>query len=147
MAADWDRALNEDVPRLAALLHETDVDEIEITIGDKTVRVRRQVASPDAVAPPADPDAAAPSETGPAALVTIGAEAVGVFYRAREGEETSLVAEGATVEERQVLAFIDVLGVPHEVLAPAAGTVARFLVNDGEPVAYGQPLVEFRQAT
>jgi acetyl-CoA carboxylase biotin carboxyl carrier protein len=57
-----------------------------------------------------------------------------------EDEPEPVAGVGDSVEEGQTIGYIDVLGVSHEVFAPAAGVIERFLVMDGQPVEYGQPL-------
>ena len=141
MTDDWERTLNEDVPRLAALLHELGVEEIEVSEGGRTVRLRR--AAPSVSSAPSE---AAAGEAGAAetvevsGMVTVRAERVGVFHRAAEGEPEPPVAEGDAVEEGQTIGFVDVLGVAHDVLAPDGGVLEQYLVVDGQPVEYGQPL-------
>jgi acetyl-CoA carboxylase biotin carboxyl carrier protein len=56
------------------------------------------------------------------------------------------VAEGDAVRAGQVLGVVEVLRLPHPVEAPADGRVVRFLVTSGQPVEYGQPLVELLPA-
>jgi acetyl-CoA carboxylase biotin carboxyl carrier protein len=138
---DWERALNDDVPRLAALIQELGVEEIEVSEGDRTIRLRR---STRAVAPAAAEDAALAPETvepeDESGVVTVRAEYVGVFRRTDDEAADLPVDEGAAVEEGQSIGLVDVLGVLHEVPAPGTGVVERFLVVDGHPVEFGQPL-------
>jgi biotin carboxyl carrier protein len=80
-------------------------------------------------------------------LVTVLAPAVGRFHRGTEDGAPPLVAEGDEVEAGQVLAIVEVFRMPNTVDAPVAGTVQRFLVESGQPVEYGQPLVVLVPAT
>ncbi len=133
---DWDDALARDVPRLAALLRETGAEEIEIGDDARTIRVRR-IPRAETVQVEARLDPA-PAET-PDGPTRVTSEQVGVFI-------SSGVQAGDSVEEAQAIGVVDVLGVAHDVYAPADGVVERFLVRDGEVVEYGQPLAELRGA-
>ncbi len=138
MDSDWERTLNEDVPRLAEVLRREGLEEIEIADERRSVRLRRAAAAmseEDAAI-----DAAAADDA--ATTLTVSSEHVGVFHRAREGEVDPVVAEESAVEEGQTLAFIDVLGVEYDVVAPQAGVISSFHVRDGQPVAYGDRLAE-----
>jgi acetyl-CoA carboxylase biotin carboxyl carrier protein len=70
----------------------------------------------------------------------IGAPLVGVFRTSMKPGGKALVAAGEPVREGQVVAAIEALQVLNEVEAPEAGTIREVLVEDGQPVEYGQPL-------
>jgi acetyl-CoA carboxylase biotin carboxyl carrier protein len=121
--------------------------ELEVQQGDTRVRVVREHAP----APPAPraADAAPAREAAarePAAveadahLVTIEAPMVGTFYRAPRPEAPPFVVEGDTVTEGQVLCIIEAMKLMNEIEAKAAGRIARILVENAQPVEYGQPL-------
>jgi acetyl-CoA carboxylase biotin carboxyl carrier protein len=135
--------------RLAALLTELDLGEIEIESADVRVRVQRTVTVP--VAPPAPttvaPGLAAPPADRPlvtdvvsAALATLEAPMVGTFYRASSPTAASYVHEGDVVKEGQVLCIIEAMKLMNEIESKVAGRVARILVENGQAVEYGQPL-------
>jgi acetyl-CoA carboxylase biotin carboxyl carrier protein len=63
---------------------------------------------------------------------------VGPFHRSREPDGPALVEEGDRVEAGAPLGVIETLGMATEVEAPAAGLLERFLVEDGQPVEFGQ---------
>ena len=138
MTGDWERTLEDDVPKLAALIQELGVEEVEITEGGRTIRLRRAAPRVPSAAPEAAGAQLEAAET--AGVVTVCAEHVGVFLRAAAGESEPLVTEGTAVEEDQPIGFVDVLGVAHDVLVPEGGVLEQFLVIDGQPVEYGQPL-------
>lgn len=114
--------------------------EIEIRHEGATLRLRRNTLAPVALSPVASPPGAlAPEVTTPTpprpTLVT--AEHVGVFQAGK-------VAPGETVKAGQVLGQIDTMRLLSDCKAPRAGVLAAVLVEDGQPVEYGQPLFELR---
>ena len=79
------------------------------------------------------------------AVTTIESEQVGVFMTVAEGSESTPAAVGDEVEESQVIGFVDVLGVAHEISSPVSGVIAEVLVHDGSVVEFGQQLVRVRR--
>ncbi len=142
--SDWEAALDEAVPRLARLLQETGAEEIEVGDASRTIRMRRSsslgVTATEAAA-------ADDAESAVADLVPITSEQVGVYMSLTEPGVPPLVRVGDAVDEGQTIGFVDVLGVAHDVCAPADGVVERLLVHDGEIVEYGQPLAEVRRSS
>ncbi len=137
MASDWERGLSEDVAWLTRLAREAGLEEIEVTDAGRTIRVRRAAApGREPGMPVGDADATAAEETGSG--VEVRAEHVGIFHRAPEGADEPVARDGSRVEDGQTVGFVDVLGVPHEVIAPASGILESFEAMDGEPVEYGQ---------
>jgi acetyl-CoA carboxylase biotin carboxyl carrier protein len=119
---------------LLDLLRASRVDELEIEAAEARLYIRRTPGDPAAVGnvPALEPESSA---------VTVLAPAVGLFHRGTEDGAPPLVGEGEEVEAGQVLAIVEVFRMPTTVDAPVAGTVRRFLVESGQPVEYGQPLV------
>ena len=137
MASDWERSLGEDIAWLARLAREAGLEEIEVTDAGRTIRVRRAPAAgpePDATAGETDGTAADETSLGG----KVRAEHVGIFHRAPEGAGEPVARDGSHVEEGQPVGFVDVLGVPHEVVAPASGILESFEAMDGQPVEFGQ---------
>ncbi|HTO10505.1 MAG TPA: acetyl-CoA carboxylase biotin carboxyl carrier protein [Candidatus Binatia bacterium] len=133
--------------RLAGVLAELGLSEVEIESADVRVRVQRHVAAVAAVAGPA---AAAPAAT-PAehplvadvvspALVTLEAPMVGTFYRAPSPTAEPFVNEGDVVKENQVLCIIEAMKLMNEIESKVGGRIAKILVENGQAVEYGQPL-------
>jgi len=135
------------VRRLAALLEETKLTEIEYEVGGLRLRVARaavpvaaQIAAPAAVMAAAAPSAAA--ESGAAeSSGTVKSPMVGVAYRGPEPGAKPYVAEGDQVAEGATLLLIEAMKTFNPIMAPRAGRVVRFLVGDGQPVEYGEPLL------
>ncbi len=95
-----------------------------------------------AIVPPETSAPAASSLQEPEPLITITAPVLGVFYRRNGPDQPVFASEGEPVEAGQLLGLIEVMKTYHEVRAPQAGMLKRFLVNDGQLVEYGQPVAQ-----
>ena len=143
------------VRELAELLAETGLSEIEVEDGERKIRVARGGVSTGAfVAAPApvshapmtqDPAQPAPAADAPASGVdTAGAltsPMVGTVYLAAEPGTPNFVNVGDTVKEGQTLVIIEAMKVMNPIAADKAGTVKAVLVENAQPVEFGQPLV------
>ncbi len=134
------------IRKLAAVIEETGLTEIEYADGDRRIRVARQAAAHGVVMPaPALPDAAASkaAAAGPAAPAAnaIVSPMVGTVYLAAEPGAPPFVKPGDRVGEGQTLLIIEAMKVMNPIKSPRAGTVGQVLVKNAEPVEYGQPLV------
>jgi acetyl-CoA carboxylase biotin carboxyl carrier protein len=139
--------------KLIDLVQESGIGEIEITEGEEKVRISRQasgapliVAAPamSAVAAPGAPAAVAP---GPAAAAepeskghTLKSPMVGTFYRAPSPGAPPFVEIGQSVTKGQTLCIIEAMKLLNEIECDQSGTVKAILVENGQPVEYGQPL-------
>ncbi|HVG97514.1 MAG TPA: biotin/lipoyl-containing protein [Chloroflexota bacterium] len=134
-------ALEGDVRAVLRAVRGTNVEELRLAWGDVRIVVRRDLQSAAGGPPaaqPADPAAAGgPPEAPP---TEVRAHMVGPFHRSRQAEGPVLANEGDLVEPGRALGVIETLGMATEVEAPAAGRLERFLVEDGQPVEFGQPL-------
>jgi acetyl-CoA carboxylase biotin carboxyl carrier protein len=136
--------------KLIDLVQESGIGEIEITEGEERVRIARggHVAVTPAAAPAVSPVAAASAAPAAAAAAEAPAEAghsvkspmVGTFYRAPSPEAKPFVAVGDTVKEGQTLCVIEAMKLMNEIESDAAGVVKAILVENGQPVEYGQAL-------
>jgi acetyl-CoA carboxylase biotin carboxyl carrier protein len=145
----------ESVRELAKLLAETDLTEIEVQKGDLRVRVARNVtltvaapplATPAAAAPVAAPQAAASglaTATGDAARKekTVTSPMVGTAFRRPSPEAKPFVELGTVVKEGERILLIEAMKTFNEITAPRSGTVSEILVEDGQPVEFGEPLM------
>jgi len=139
------------IRRLAVLLEETGLSEIEFEADGKRIRVGRgggpvATALPPGPAPTTAPSAGAPvpgappgAEAVPAGAVT--SPMVGTVYLAAEPGAASLVKVGDKVTEGQTLLIIEAMKVMNPLASPRAGTVTQILVGDGQPVEFGEPLL------
>ncbi len=145
-----DKAL---IRELAALLKETELSEIEIEEGDFRVRVSRG-AAPTAIVhaepPPSSPASEAktppevkePKSADPARNPgCVPSPMVGTAYRATEPSAKPFVEVGDVVAVGQTILIVEAMKHMNEVAAPHAGRVSDILVEDGQPVEYGQPLM------
>jgi acetyl-CoA carboxylase biotin carboxyl carrier protein len=141
--------------KLIDLVQESGIGEIEITEGEEKVRISRQgtappflMASPgmhpmgmQAMGPAAGaadpPPVAVPAEPKGHALKS---PMVGTFYRAPSPGAPSFVEVGQSVSKGQTLCIIEAMKLLNEIESDVAGTVKAILVENGQPVEYGQPL-------
>lgn len=135
---------------LAGILEETGLTEIEIEKAGLRVRVARNVsvsavaavAPASVVAAPVSTPAAAPkaAETaGHPGLVT--SPMVGTTYLAPSPGAAPFVKVGDTVKEGQTLLIIEAMKTMNQIPAPRAGRITKVIVNDGQPIEYGEPMM------
>ena len=138
------------IRELAELLDETGLSEIEIEKSGLKVRVARSIhisaVAPAVAAPPAVP--VAPAIPAVAAVVDVAqhpgvvkSPMVGTAYRALEPGANNFVEAGTKVTEGQTLMIIEAMKTMNHIPAPRSGTVTQVLVEDLQPVEYGEPLV------
>ena len=130
--------------RLAAVLSELGLAEVEVESRDVRVRVQRTVGPAPGAAPAAAPatavERAVVVDVVSPTLVTLEAPMVGTFYRAASPNADPFVNEGDVVKEGQVLCIIEAMKLMNEIEARAGGRIAKILVDNAQPVEYGQPL-------
>jgi acetyl-CoA carboxylase biotin carboxyl carrier protein len=143
---------NEELIRsLANLLNETGLTEIEIEENNLRVRVARTlpiqaaaVPFPFATAAPAAGVATAPNNSA-ASLENhpgvVTSPMVGTAYRSPEPGAPSFVEVGTVVREGQTLLIVEAMKTMNQIAAPRGGTVKRILIENGQPVEYGEPLM------
>lgn len=143
---------------LIDLVAESDISELEVTEGESKVRIVKNAApaapnqvmmmpaqahAPAAPAPAAAaPAAAAPApaaEAAPAGHV-VKSPMVGTFYRSSAPGAAPFVDIGASVKEGDTLCIIEAMKLLNEIDADASGTIKQILVENGQPVEFGQPL-------
>ena len=140
------------VRKLAQILHETQLGEIELADGERRIRVARptvtMTAAPAVVAAPAPSVPAAvgkPAGAGPTDVTkhpgAVTSPIVGTAYLAPEPGKPNFVAVGDKVTAGQTLLIIEAMKTFNPIKAPKAGTVARILVENAQPVEYGEPLM------
>ncbi|MGH6928029.1 MAG: acetyl-CoA carboxylase biotin carboxyl carrier protein [Dongiaceae bacterium] len=140
---DVDDAL---VRKLAALLDETGLTEIEYETGEQRIRVTRGGSATLAVAPAvhmataAAATAAQPASEGPPPGAVMS-PMVGTAYAASEPSASAFVKVGDKVSKGQTLLIIEAMKVMNPIPAPHGGTVQSILFGDGRPVEYGEVLM------
>jgi acetyl-CoA carboxylase biotin carboxyl carrier protein len=138
-----------EIKELIDLIKETDVAEIELERSGTRIRIRREKKEPVrfetreiAVAPrvEAREEAAPPSPAVPLESGIVRSPLVGTFYRAPGPDTRSFVEEEDRVEKGQVLCIVEAMKLMNEIEAEYSGMVREILVENGQPVEYGQPL-------
>jgi acetyl-CoA carboxylase biotin carboxyl carrier protein len=130
------------VETLAQIATRLGLSEIEVANGAFKIRVARQLSAAitqPAVAPPQAiaASAAAPAD-GPG---TVKSPMVGTAYLRASPEAAPFVEIGVQVKAGDKVLLVEAMKTFNEILAPRAGTVTGILVEDGQPVEYGQPLL------
>ena len=128
---------------LIDLVSESNVSELEITEADGKVRIVKAGAAPIVMQTVAAPAVAAPAEA-PAAPVETGhivkSPMVGTFYRSSSPGAKAFAEVGDVVKAGQAVCIIEAMKIMNEIEADTDGTITKILVENGQPVEYGQPL-------
>ncbi|AQT45055.1 acetyl-CoA carboxylase biotin carboxyl carrier protein [Bartonella sp. M0177] len=144
--------VNKDLIRdLAEILNDTNLSDIEVEQGDLRIRVSRQLNAGAPVqtvyapspAAPAAPAAPAPAESAKEDLTknAVTSPMVGTAYLAPAPGARPFVEVGQKVSEGQTLIIIEAMKTMNQISSPRAGTVKAILVEDAQPVEFGEPLV------
>jgi acetyl-CoA carboxylase biotin carboxyl carrier protein len=144
------------VKKLIELLEESNINELEITEGEESVRISRGVtvaaapapvapaavvaAAPVAPAPVAAAPAAAPAASEELAGHVVRSPMVGTFYGSPAPGSPVFVEPGKAVKVGDVLCIVEAMKMMNQIEADKAGTIGAVLVEDGEPIEYDQPL-------
>jgi acetyl-CoA carboxylase biotin carboxyl carrier protein len=142
------------IRELALLLDETSLTEIEIERAGLRVRVARNIsvaaAVPSAYMPAAAAASAAVAAAAPAAAAgadlskhpgVVPSPMVGTAYWSPEPGAKPFVEVGTKVSAGQTLLIIEAMKTMNQIPSPRAGTVTQILVEDGQPVEFGEPLM------
>lgn len=152
------------VKKLIEMLEESGIAEIEIHEGEESVRVSRQSSVSPVQTVVQVPETAGGKSSGPAvsgveAAVSepaaaedqvpegfvVKAPMVGIFYASPAPDKAPFVERGKTVSKGEVLCIIEAMKIMNQVEADVGGVIARVMVENGEPVEYGQPLFVIRE--
>jgi acetyl-CoA carboxylase biotin carboxyl carrier protein len=139
--------------KLIDLVQESGISELEITEGEEKVKIVKGggvslTAAPVAARPATE---AAPAAPPPAPAVAADAAAgqeghvvkapmVGTFYRSPSPDAKAFAEVGQAIKEGETICIIEAMKLMNEIEADAAGVVKAILVENGQPVEYGQPL-------
>ena len=136
--------------KLIDLVQESGIAELEITEGEEKVKIVKGGAAVPTTGPAAAPAApqgapAAPAPSpAPAAAPAEGhlikAPIVGTFYRAASPTANPFAEVGQSIKEGQTVCIIEAMKLMNEIEADASGVIKAILVENGQPVEYGQPL-------
>jgi acetyl-CoA carboxylase biotin carboxyl carrier protein len=159
--------------RLLSFMSDHGLEEFEYAHGDLRIRLKKaiapsaaapsralpaapespvQAAAARAAAPPADAGAVVAAEPSPRAPVAapsddlhvIKSPIVGTFYAAPNPESAPFVKVGDTVQAGQTVCIIEAMKLMNEIEADVSGEVTRVMVENGQPVEYGEPLFALR---
>ena len=145
------------IRRLVELMKEHDLGEIDLREGETRIRLRRGVepvvttgaarpVAPIASAPPAGPAAGessaakAPPQAEEEHIVVIRSPMVGTYYAAPDPDSPPYVKVGDHVGPETTVCIVEAMKVFNEIPAEVSGKIATVLVENGEPVEFGQPL-------
>jgi acetyl-CoA carboxylase biotin carboxyl carrier protein len=137
------------IRELALLLDETNLTEIEIERAGLRVRVARNISIAASVPQPGyQPAAAAPGDAAPVDAAdmakhpgVVPSPMVGTAYWASEPGAKPFIEIGTKVTVGQTLLIIEAMKTMNQIPSPRAGTVTQILIEDGQPVEFGEPLV------
>ena len=139
--------------KLIDLVEESGISELEVTEGEEKVRISRHLPNSQApvqfaqpyIAAPAAPQAAAPVAAAENAAPAIEGHVVkspmvGTFYRAPSPDAKTFVDVGSSVSAGDTLCIIEAMKLLNEIEADKSGVIKAILVENGQPVEYGEPL-------
>jgi acetyl-CoA carboxylase biotin carboxyl carrier protein len=137
------------IRELALLLGETNLTEIEIERAGLRVRVARNISIAASVPQPSfQPAASAPAAAVPVDVADLAkhpgvvpSPMVGTAYWSSEPGAKPFIEIGAKVSVGQTLLIIEAMKTMNQIPSPRAGTVTQILIEDGQPVEFGEPLV------
>lgn len=138
--------------KLIDLVQESGISELEVTEGEEKVRIAKQLAAAPvahqvyAAAPMAHAApvaAAAPAAASEPALPeghVVKSPMVGTFYRASSPDAKAFAEVGDNVKQGQTLCIVEAMKLLNEIEADASGVIKAILVENGQPVEFGEPL-------
>lgn len=141
------------VKKLIELLDESGIAEIEINEGEESVRISRYsttapaapiqqyAPAPAAPAPVPAVETESASETPAVSGHTVNAPMVGTFYTASAPGSPDFVKVGDSVNEGDTVCIIEAMKILNQIEADKSGTVKAILVENAQPVEFGQPLI------
>lgn len=145
------------VKKLIELLEESGISEIEIKEGEDSVRISRAVAVAGQASSPApamqampsvaplssspvlndSPDTTPPADTGQ----FIESPMVGTYYASPSPDAAAFVSVGQVVKPGDIICIVEAMKILNQIECEVSGTVVTLLVEDGQPVEFGQPLM------
>jgi acetyl-CoA carboxylase biotin carboxyl carrier protein len=138
---------HEVIRELAKLLDETGLTEIEFERDGVSIRVARHLSAPAGRARPAEAPLATPAPAAPVAADLsqhpgmIVSPMVGTAYLGPAPGARPFVEIGSAVKTGETLMIIEAMKTMNQIPAPRSGTVIQILIEDGQPVEYGEPLM------
>jgi acetyl-CoA carboxylase biotin carboxyl carrier protein len=135
----------EDLKSLIELLKDTDITELLVEKDGTKVKIRREkmftsLELPRQTLPPVQESRAEAPEEDTQRLITVTSPIVGTFYRSPSPDAPSFVDVGLRVKKGQVLCIIEAMKLMNEIESEVDGILVKALVENGQPVEYGEPL-------
>lgn len=145
---------------LIDLVEASDISELELTEGEEKVKISRQNNTAQSLAPvnyvqqpiqPAvnqQPQAQTEEPLGKVDTTTIDnkdaitSPMVGTFYRSASPDSAPFIDIGSTVKKGETLCIIEAMKILNEIESDKEGTISKILIENGQPVEFGQPLFE-----
>jgi acetyl-CoA carboxylase biotin carboxyl carrier protein len=143
------------IKRLIKLVEESNIEELEVSRWGRKVRISKKARPASAQNPSLAPPSMAPTkETSPAQkgaavvpleaeegnLVDIKSPMVGTFYRAPTPEADPYVKVGQAVDKGSVVCIVEAMKLMNEIESEVSGRIVKVLVEDSQPVEFGQSL-------
>ena len=136
------------IKKLIEIIEESDIAELEIKEGEECIRISRYSAAPASVAYAPAPASAAPIATAVTAAPAeekitghvVKSPMVGTFYRSASPGTKVFVEIGQAVMAGDTLCIIEAMKILNQIEADKSGVITQILVDNAEPVEYGQPL-------
>ncbi len=137
------------IKKLIELIEDSDVELLEITEGEESIKISRR--SNQSAAPITSPAPSPVSNTATVAstepeqvtektLPTINSPMVGTFYRSPSPEAQPFVQIGQEVNVGDVLCIVEAMKMMNQIEADRSGTISEILIENGAPVEFDQPL-------
>lgn len=138
-----------EIREILELLKDSDVSEFELGRGDTVLKLRRGPANVPGVLPPPGPAGPARPDSVPPAAASVPPKPtykeivspiVGTFYRSPAPDAAPFVEVGTRVVKGQVLCIVEAMKIMNQIESDTTGTIAAIIVENAQPVAYGQAL-------
>lgn len=137
-----------EIKSIYKFLRKTDIVELELEMGGAKLRLKRGgipaaeeiAAGPVASSAPTPPAPASAATKESANIKTINSPMVGTFYMAPTPEAAPFVEKGSLIKKGQSVCIIEAMKLMNEIESDYSGTIVEILVENGQPIEYGEPL-------
>ncbi len=144
----------DEIKHLIELLQDTDITELMIEREGSKLKIKREKyfssfeTVPSAVNPPAHETVSPKGEDSKEqSYITITSPIVGIFHRAPSPESPPFVEAGSSVRKGQVLCIVEAMKLMNEIESDTDGIITEILIENGQPVEYGEPLFHIQPAS
>ena len=137
----------DEIKKLIDLLKDTDITELQIEREGSKLKIRREKFFSDFNVTPSIRETGVPEQKEPKEetaeqqrVVTVTSPIVGMFFRSPSPDAPHFVEEGSIVKKGQALCIIEAMKLMNEIESDTDGVISKVLVENGQPVEYGEPL-------